>query len=298
MNNDNKVNDSEYNNSEKLLNDDSNGLSANQDISNVDFATNNDLGNNLMDLYSSNLSEVFFAEMRCVENIINELLSNTNSLKQLLLNPTDFYSEREITCEIKLSPDQKKLLTAFADDDVIKHVKSNNVKDFVKTCIEKGYVNQHIYNRVNINDIKKYFKTEKDFDEFVKKYGNNDVKSAFVLLVPVLVAGVVVGLYIAGAITMVVFASTAVWEVAVIGKKQIKELFRDGNYDPIVRLWYDNALPSIDNSKFKNVIIEQSNLVMNTIEDYIDEDCKERVLKIITEQLTGYYYYYGLLNNI
>ena len=39
-------------------------------------------------------------------------------------------------------------------------------------------------------------------------------------------------------------------------------------------------------------------MVMNTIGDYIDVDSKESVLKIITEQLTGYYYYYGLLNNM
>lgn len=253
------------------------------------FAPNEEIGRGLSDLYETNLSDLFYREAGCVESIINELLNNPETVQKLLDNPDVFFQEREIGFRVELSSAQRQLLKAFADTEAVNAIKSNDVKEFIEICQKKGFINPQFYENVSLDDLRNYFRTDEDFDLFVENYQIDPNSKSLLLAIPV--AALAIGLYIAGAITLVLYGTVVVVEVEVIGKDDIKRWFRgDGDdFDPCVRLWQDNDMPSIDQNTCMELIDRQATMFLEEIKGFIDYNYYDQAYNILRSQLIHYY---------
>lgn len=260
-----------------------------------EFAPNEEMGIKMIDLYETNLSNTFYREAEAVQRIIEELMNDPSAVEKLLNDPDAFYQEKQIAFQIELSPAQKQLFKAFADEKAISAIRDHDINGFIRICCERGYIAPQLYESVNVDELRKYFQSDEDFDLFIKNYNLEANTKSLLLAVPIV--AVAIGLYLVGAITIAVYGTTAVWEVAVIGKETIKKWFRDdgNNYDPCIRLFQDNEMPSLTEESSQEFIEEQARSVLNEIRDVIDPNYTEQAYKIIKNQLIGYYKYNQLI---
>ena len=257
----------------------------------------------MIDLYDTNMSDLFFQEASCIDQCMQELLNNPDAVRQLLNNPDEFFSKRELAYGIELSEIQKLLLAAFTDEDARLAISNNDVGSFVKVCLEKGYIKPQLYERIAISDLRKYFKTDADFEWFVKSYNLNvDAKQDCVLLVPVVAAAVAAAMFLVGAINIVAVESTAIYHFAAITNEAVKvnhlgntiDSRKGNNFDPIVRLWTDNELAQFDRNTYIELVENQALITMDEIADMVSDENKEEVFHLIKNQLLAYYLYYEM----
>lgn len=267
------------------------------------FAPNEEIGLSMIDLYDTNMSDLFFQEASCIDQCMQELLNNPDAVRQLLNNPDEFFSKRELAYGIELSEIQKLLLAAFTDEDARLAISNNDVGSFVKVCLEKGYIKPQLYERIAISDLRKYFKTDADFEWFVKSYNLNvDAKQDCVLLVPVVAAAVAAAMFLVGAINIVAVESTAIYHFAAITNEAVKvnhlgntiDSRKGNNFDPIVRLWTDNELAQFDRNTYIELVENQALITMDEIADMVSDENKEEVFHLIKNQLLAYYLYYEM----
>lgn len=233
----------------------------------------------------------FFKEYECIENIITEITTNKNSANLLLNSPDVFYKNKEILFDITLSSEQKRMLMAFIDDDVIRAISDNDVKNFIDICYKKGYANKI---HVNTNDIKKYFKTEADYNLFISNYGQNIEKFSGVILLPFFAGAAWVVIYLAGVLTITAFFLTVATEGVVIGTSHLKEILRESRNNPIIRLWMDNNLPLINSSDCIELANDYAQEIMSNLTCFIDNEHYNDVYNLVKNQLIGYFQYHGL----
>lgn len=263
------------------------------------FAPNEKSGCSMVDLYDTNLSELFFKEAECIEQCIQELLNNPDSVQQLLNDPENFFLKREMAHSIELSEIQKLLLKAFADEDARFAINNNDVRGFVDICLKKGYINQRLYENISIEDLRKYFKTDADFDKFVKCYNLDTIdKQNCVVLLPVVAGGLAAVLLLVAAMNVVAVESTAIYHFAVLADEAVKWSGLNNNssasrensdYDPMVRLWTDNDLSQLDSTTYSELIEKQAMIALDEMKELVAEENRDKVLHIIRNQLIAYY---------
>lgn len=263
-----------------------------------EFAPNEETGLSMIDLYDTNMSDLFFQEASCIDQCIHELLNSPDAVQQLLNNPDEFFSKRELAHGIELSEIQKLLLTAFTDEDARLAISNNDVGRFVKICLEKGYIKSQLYERIAVNDMRKYFKTDADFEWFVECY-NLDVnaKQDCVVLVPFFAGAVAVAMYLVGAMNIVAVESTAIYHFAAITNEVVKvngvgnniERRISNTCDPIVRLWTDNELAQFDRNTYIELVENQSLIILDEIADMVSNENKEKLFHFFKNQLLAYY---------
>lgn len=135
------------------------------------FSPNLTKGLNMVDISEINLSDEVIAKIKAVSSIVNEILLNKAEARAFAQNPSSYLAAKELSFHIVLSDDEKAVLMAFSDDDIIKAIKNNDIDSFMSLCKERGYIGAVKGN--SVEDIKKCFKTEEDYNNFMHSMGGN-----------------------------------------------------------------------------------------------------------------------------
>ena len=97
-------------------------------------------GESFFELSESNLSEEFFHKLKAIQQIVETVLIDKKEARQFANNPTEYVASKEIHFNVVLHEAERRLLFAFADDDILKAVKMKNIETFLALCSEKGYI--------------------------------------------------------------------------------------------------------------------------------------------------------------
>ncbi|MDD4754371.1 hypothetical protein [Proteiniphilum propionicum] len=104
------------------------------------FAENLDQSKPLFDLNESNLSDEFLAKMQFIQQFLEVILKDNKEARRFAKNPHEYITSKEKSINIELQEPERRLLIAFADDDILKAVKTNDVESFLSLCSERGYL--------------------------------------------------------------------------------------------------------------------------------------------------------------
>ena len=85
-------------------------------------------GESFFELSESNLSEEFFHKLKAIQQIVETVLIDKKEARQFANNPTEYVASKEIHFNVVLHEAERRLLFAFADDDILKAVKMKNIK--------------------------------------------------------------------------------------------------------------------------------------------------------------------------
>lgn len=97
-------------------------------------------GESFFDLSKSNLSEEFLHKLTAIQQIIKTILVDKKAARQFAENPDEYVTSQEILFNVVLHEPERRLLFAFADDDILKAVKTNDIETFLSLCSERGYI--------------------------------------------------------------------------------------------------------------------------------------------------------------
>lgn len=270
-------------------------------------------GHSFYSLGDSNLSEEFINRLNAIQQIVNTIIADGNEARLFAENPDEYLASKESHFNITLLDPEKKLLFAISDEDVLNAIRTNDIHSFLSLCNERGYLG--IINEYNKPDhFRSYFKTDKDYEEFIEfvKYVGGDIaqtRSALAGVVALLVAGVAIFMgaavvyaaevFVVGHMDVMAAQQVVVWtegmddeEVDEEVANETMELFVN---EPTLRLWtQNNGLISSD-VFYSEMIDKQLNMFMEIIEQDVvmDPDTADAVRQILRIQLEGYY---GLRN--
>lgn len=267
------------------------------------FADDSNRGESFFNLNESNLSEDFLHKLKAIHKIIEIVVSNKGEAKRFAKNPDEYLASKEELHNVKLSESERRLLFAFADDDIVRAVKTNDIKAFMSLSSERGYIG--IINEYNKpEDIRAMFKTEKDYETFkhhIEKVEGYNIVTRAVVGVPVAVVagavfyvgaaviyGAVAGVTVGAAAGAYYYAATH-HETAVTGPETrsvgmtVKE--------PVLRIWTDNNGLIGSDVFYAEIIDKQVNLFMELIEKEfpMSSFSSDGVRDILKIQMEGYY---------
>jgi hypothetical protein len=267
------------------------------------FADDLNRGESLFNLNESNLSEDFLYKLKAIHKIIEIVVSNKGEVKRFAKNPDEYLASKEDLHNVKLSESERRLLFAFADDDIVRAVKTNDIKAFMSLSSERGYIG--IINEYNKpEDIRAMFKTEKDYETFkhhIEKVEGYNIVTRAVVGVPVAVVagavfyvgaaviyGAVAGVTVGAAAGAYYYAATH-HETAVTGPEAISVGMTVK--EPVLRIWTDNNGLIGSDVFYAEIIDKQVNLFMELIEKEfpMSSSSSDEVRDILKIQLEGHY---------
>lgn len=270
------------------------------------FSPNLTKGLNMVDISEINLSDEVVAKIKAVSSIVKEILLNKAEARAFAQNPSSYLAAKELSFHIVLSEDEKAVLMAFSDDDIIEAIKNNNIDSFMELCKERGYIGAVKGN--SVEDVKKCFKTEEDYNNFMRSMGGNTPtlfgapgapgagddgnEGAIGMFVPFPVF-----VFLIAAIEVVAAAQLYFYvQVSVIGPPgqpgarsiQLQPL---NDTEPVIKLWCDNNSVIETDELYKVVVDDEVDKITSiTLKHYpeVDEYKLRSVLKL---NLEGYYGY-------
>ena len=249
-------------------------------------------GESFFELSESNLSEEFFHKLKAIQQIVETV--------------TEYVASKEIHFNVVLHEAERRLLFAFADDDILKAVKMKNIETFLALCSEKGYIG--VINEENKpENIRAMFKTDEDYEEFMHLIENldgyNPTTRAVAGVPVVVVAGalIFVGaavIYAAAAGITVGAGTVAAYETGVAvnqavyvnSETSVRSSAMEVN-EPVLRIWTENNGLISSDAFYTEMIDKQVNLLMELIEKEfpISVSALDAVRDILKIQLEGYY---------
>jgi hypothetical protein len=263
------------------------------------FADDLICGEPFFDLNKSNLSEDFFYKLKSIHTIIETVVTNRGEAKRFAKNPDEYLASKEALHNVKLSESERRLLFAFADDDIVRAIQVNDIKTFLSLSSERGYIG--IINEYNKpEDIRAMFKTERDYEAFkhqIEKVEGYNIVTRAVVGVPVaVVAGAVFYLgaaVIYGAVAGVVAGTAAgLVHYAAVTTSGPESMSVDLKVkEPVLSIWTDNN-GLIENDAFYSEIIDkQVHLFIELIEKEfpMSSSSSDAVRDILKIQLEGHY---------
>ena len=263
-------------------------------------------GESFFELSESNLSEEFFHKLKAIQQIVETVLIDKKEARQFANNPTEYVASKEIHFNVVLHEAERRLLFAFADDDILKAVKMKNIETFLALCSEKGYIG--VINEENKpENIRAMFKTDEDYEEFMHLIENldgyNPTTRAVAGVPVVVVAGalIFVGaavIYAAAAGITVGAGTVAAYETGVAvnqavyvnSETSVRSSAMEVN-EPVLRIWTENNGLISSDAFYTEMIDKQVNLLMELIEKEfpISVSALDAVRDILKFQLEGYY---------
>lgn len=264
-------------------------------------------GESLFNVSESNLSEEFLHKLKAIQQIIDTVLINRKEAKLFAKNPDEYIATKEIDFNIMLHEAERRLLSAFADDDILNAVKQSDVETFLSLCSERGYIG--VINEYNKpENIRAIFKNDEDYESFMHLVENVDGHN----LTTRAVAGVPVAV-VAGAVfymgAAVIYAAAAGVTVGVdalvayeIGVAVNESMYVDsetnnlgtevmGINEPVLRIWTENNGMISSDVFYTEMVDKQANLFMELIEKEfaMSPSASDAVRDILKIQLEGYY---------
>ncbi len=85
----------------------------------------------LFDINESNLSEEFLHKLQTIHQIINTIMANKKDARRFAKNPDEYIAENEMHFNVVLHEAERKLLLAFADDDILNAVETKDIETFL-----------------------------------------------------------------------------------------------------------------------------------------------------------------------
>lgn len=238
--------------------------------------------------------------------MLKTVLIDKKEARQFANNPTEYVASKEIHFNVVLHEAERRLLFAFADDDILKAVKMKNIETFLALCSEKGYIG--VINEENKpENIRAMFKTDEDYEEFMHLIENldgyNPTTRAVAGVPVVVVAGalIFVGaavIYAAAAGITVGAGTVAAYETGVAvnqavyvnSETSVRSSAMEVN-EPVLRIWTENNGLISSDAFYTEMIDKQVNLLMELIEKEfpISVSALDAVRDILKIQLEGYY---------
>jgi hypothetical protein len=262
-----------------------------------EFAENSTTkGLSVIDIRNSNLSDEFIRRSNIINDIINNILSNRSELVQFTNDQEKYLLSKELELNIELADYEKKLLIAFNDDEVIRAVKENNIESFLRICKEKEYIGV-VNEKIKSEDLQAMFKTEEDYDNFLKMIDAEiDDDGYIVQVVGVVALPVVVVAYMyLGAVTIAgvavaAYAAAALSGPSVNGERSISShISKLLENEPVLRIWTDNNGVINSDVFYSEVIDKQVYSFREFIEKAFPETRFNKAIEIFRIQLEGYY---------
>ena len=251
-------------------------------------------GESIFELSESNLSEEFFHKLKAIQQIVETVLIDKKEARQFANNPTEYVASKEIHFNVVLHEAERRLLFAFADDDILKAVKMKNIETFLALCSEKGYIG--VINEENKpENIRAMFKTDEDYEEFMHLIENldgyNPTTRAVAGVPVVVVAGALI--FVGAAVIYAAAAGITVavnQAVYVNSETSVRSSAMEVN-EPVLRIWTENNGLISSDAFYTEMIDKQVNLLMELIEKEfpISVSALDAVRDILKIQLEGYY---------
>ncbi len=264
-------------------------------------------GESFFNLNESNLSEEFLHKLKAIHQIIETVLADRKEAIRFANNPDEYVASKEMHFNVVLHEAERRLLFAFADDDILKAVKEKDAETFLSLCSERGYIGV-INDHNKPEDIRAMFKTDQDYESFMALIGNLDgynPTTRAVAGVPVaVVAGAVffIGaavIYAAAAGVTVGVGGLVAYEVGFAVNQAVytnseSSFTRSSNMDvkePVLRIWTENNGLIGSDVFYAEMIDRQANLFMELIEKEFatSVSASDAVRDILKMQLEGYY---------
>lgn len=258
-------------------------------------------GHSFYSLEDSNLSEEFINRINAIQQIVNTLIADGKEARLFADNPDEYLASKESHFNITLLESEKKLLFALSDEDVLNTIKTKDIHSFLSLCNERGYLG--LINECNKpENVRTYFKTDKDYEEFiafVENVGGNiaQTRSAVAGLAVLLVAGAAifmgaaviyaVEVYVVGHMDVMAAQQVVVWTDG-LEESTMEDMFIN---DPTLRLWTENNGSISSDVFYAEMIDRQVNMFMEIIEKdvVIEPGTADAVRQILRIQLEGYY---------
>lgn len=242
------------------------------------FAENKSENVAFYSIEDSNLSESFFYHVNIFNSIIKDMMTNKEMADLFCTNPDEYLKIKKIPATFQITEEQKILIKAFCDEDVIEVVKENNLQKFITICKEKGYLNFRTRKLDNeINDYSIYFKDNEDFEKF-KQYildsgGEEIAPMAAIPAVTVGIGSVAAALYAVAGVSAavgenVVYYLDFWWDSGEAQNAQM--LTRLSSREPVIKLWLNSSNSKVDYDMVYSEIIEKR---VNEIMDIFYENC-------------------------
>lgn len=256
------------------------------------FADNTEEGQHLFNIDESNLSEKFLHQLKTINLIIKTVLSSRKEAKLFAKNPEEYINSKEIIFNIEFTESERNFLLAFADDEIVKCVKKNDIHAFLALCSQKGYIGI-ISEENKPESMREMFKTDEDYKNFlalINNIKNDGVSTRSVVAVAAVVVYVGAGAFQAAAVLSVAWASLVVDEA--VGVTHSSESTRSVDMtinEPVLKIWTDNNGKISNDAFYEEIIEKQTNLIMELIEKEYPYSITNEARDLIKIQLEGYY---------
>lgn len=268
---------------------------------------NHTRGISLYDIQESNLSGAFQHKLQAIQQIVDAILSDNREARRFAKNPNEYIESKEMHFNIVLHETERRLLQAFADDEVLKAVKTNDAETFLSLCIERGYIGiMNEYNKPE--NIREIFKTDEDYEAFlhlIENVNDYDTTTRAVAALPIYVvagavfymgAATIYGLALSVVITIeagvLINAAALVNEaVAINSETNNRRIEAMKVNEPVLRIWTENNGMIGDDIFYTEIMDKQINLFMDLIEKefVLSQPAFDSIRNILRIQLEGYY---------
>lgn len=255
------------------------------------FANNPEEGQHLFNIDESNLSDKFLLQLKTINSIIKTILSSRKEAKLFAKNPDEYISSKEKLFSIEFSRSEKNFLLAFADDEIIKCVKANDIHTFLALCSQKGYIGL-ISEDNKPESIREMFKTEEDYKNFlalINNMQNDSVSTRSGIAVAAVVVYVGAGAFQAAAILSIAWASLVVDEAVSITHSGETRSVDMTIKEPVLKIWTDNNGVISNDAFYEEIIDKQTDLILELIEKEYPYSIINEAKDFIKIQLEGYY---------
>ena len=250
----------------------------------------------LMDYNECELSDLVVKQLNDISAIINIIIADREKALDFVNDPNAFIRNEGLNINLNLTDDDIRVLSAFADDEVVAAIQNADIEKFFKVCKEKGYIGFVRSQKISQDDIRGYFKTEQDYNNFMltmDNMGAAELEAAgFIPIIAVAIAGI----YAAGE-SMVGLQVGAIFHVSfwVETNAESTKPIQPGDkistiaIEPVTQIWVDNRGAMLESVCYTQLISDQLDKLADLIEEYFPEVNKEMAKQIIKGNLEVYY---------
>jgi len=219
------------------------------------FAKDGELGNLLIDVNAIEFSDTFKEHSAVIASIIQDVTTNKASAELFCSDIDAYLAQKNYAASIQLTEEEKSIIRALTDDDILQAAQSNDLQLFLTLCKQRGYLSRSV---VNINsadnfDYSKFFQTEDDYLKYRQMISNiySSQKEEIVSEIAVLAGAIVV---VIGAVYVLFIVKV---KVDVYGATEKREV------EPIFKLWTKESNRKLDYD------IVRSELIVKTVDEYV-----------------------------
>jgi len=263
-------------------------------------------GESFFNLNESNLSEEFLHKLKAIHQIIETVVVDKKEARRFANNPDEYVASKELHFNVVLHEAERRLLFAFADDDILKAVKTKDIETFLSLCSERGYIG--VINEYNKpENIRAMFKSDEDHEAFMHLIENLDGYNPTTRAVAGIPVAVVAGavffmgaavIYAAAAGVTVGVGTVAAYETGVAVNTSVYTNSETRSRssamsvnEPVLRIWTENNGMISSDVFYAEMIDKQANLIMELIEKEfaISPSASDAVRDVLRIQLEGNY---------